>query len=64
MISKNASRKEIGYFDLYASQALPPPPEIDFFDVLDDFEEKKKFGTKKKNRLRNFSQFFLVIFFT
>ena len=27
----------------------PPPPEIDFFDVLDDLEQKKKiffFGTK------------------
>ena len=38
----------IGYFDLYASQAPPssvldPPPEIDFFDVLDDLEQKKKF---------------------
>ena len=35
-----------GYFDLTASQAPPPyqkwtPPKIDFFDVSDDFEEKK-----------------------
>ena len=38
-----------GYFDLYASQAPPlllgfgPPPEINFLDVLDDLEQKKKF---------------------
>ena len=37
----------IGYFDLTASQAnlllkLGSPPEIDFFELSDDLEQKKK----------------------
>ena len=47
-----------GSEDLYAIQAPPaprppspfefgPPPKIDFFDVSDDFEEKKIFWYKK-----------------
>ena len=59
-----------GYFDLYASQAPAPPPsqiwtppEIDFFDVSDDLEQKKKkffFLVQKKFflDLENFSIFF------
>ena len=46
-----------GYFDLYAilpppSSILDTPPEIDFFDVSDDLEQKKE--KYKKN-----FQFFL-----
>ena len=38
----------IGYFDLTASQAnlllkLGSPPEIDFFELSDDLEQKKKY---------------------
>ena len=46
---------KIGYFDLYAIQVPPSsildtPPEIDFVDVSDDLDQKKKYvflGTKK-----------------
>ena len=44
----------IGYFSLTASQAPPflkfgPSPEIDFFDVSDDFEQKNKYYFWYKN---------------
>ena len=51
-LPKQTVKKNMGYFDLYATQAqtpppppssvLDPPPEIDFFDVSDDLEQKKK----------------------
>ena len=46
--SPETAQFSIGYFSLTASQAplflkFGPSPEIDFFDVSDDFEQKNKY---------------------
>ena len=44
-LGRSFGQSKTGHFDLTTLQPSPqefPPPEIDFFDVLDDFEQKTK----------------------